>query len=87
MAAVTTGTTIVWVSESSQTALTSSAVTPTSSHAITPRLRSQCGAANMPESSAASISTNSVPPFACSPSAPSRRNRPCSVGLSLRMAT
>ena len=79
MEAVTTGTTIVCVSESSQMRPTTSPVTPTSSHDITPRSRSHGGAANAFDSSAASISMNSVS-LPCSPPVPSWRTRPCSVG-------
>ena len=55
--AVTTGMTIVFVSASSVTAATISAAMPTSSHASTPKSRSQLGAAKTPDSSPGSRST------------------------------
>ena len=85
IAAVTTGITIVCVSDRSHTMPTSRSPIPTSSHAMTPSSRSQVGAAKMPESSRASISTNSVSRSSRCASALSWRIRPCSVSLPFRM--
>ena len=53
--AAITGTTITFVSASSQTDPTRNSPTPTSSHAVKPTSRSQRGAARTPVSAAASM--------------------------------
>ena len=57
--AVMTGTTIVSISDNSATVPASSAMTPTSSQAVTPMSRSHPGAANIPDRSSGWTSTTS----------------------------
>ena len=85
IAAVTTGITIVCVSDRSHTMPTSRSVIPTSSHAMTPSSRSQVGAAKMPGKLARVDldGTNSPRARRCA-SALSFRITPCSVSLPFR---
>ena len=54
--AVSSGSTITWVSASSHTIPTRNTATPTSSHAVSPTSRSHCGTVKIPVSWRGSIS-------------------------------